>query len=92
MAVIHITEEEAARDLSGLIDRVRAGEQVHIDCGMESFAIVPASPLRMWTTTEALRRAEERGSGITLDDQFGDDMEEIMRFNRQERPDPWESS
>jgi antitoxin (DNA-binding transcriptional repressor) of toxin-antitoxin stability system len=91
MAVIHISEAEAAHDLSGLIDKVRAGEQVHIDRGTESFAIVPASPIG-WTTTEALRRSEARGSQVTLDDDFGDDMEEIMRFNRQERPDPWESS
>jgi len=91
MAVIHISEEEAARDLAGLIDKVRTGQQVQIDRGTESFALVPASPVG-WTTTDALRRSEVRGSQVTLDDDFGDDMEEIMRFNRQERPSPWESS
>jgi len=92
MAVIHISEEEAARELSTLIDKVRAGEQVHIDCGAESFAIVPASPIKRWTISEAIRMAEERGPGVAADQGFADDLEEIMRFNRLERPDPWESS
>ncbi len=92
MAVIHVTEAEAARDLSELIEKVRAGGRVEIDSGTESFALVPAGPIKTWTVSEAIRRAEARGPGVTLDDQFGDDMEEIMRFNRLERPDPWESS
>ncbi len=95
MSVIHISEAEAAHDLSGLIDKVRAGEQVQINRGAESFALVPAVeefPVG-WTIDDAIRRSEARGSAVTLDDDFGDDMEEIMRFNRQGGwPNDWESS
>jgi hypothetical protein len=94
MAVIHISEAEAARDLSGLIDKVRAGEQVHIDRGAESFALVAAVDdfPPGWTIDDAIRRSKARGSTVTLDDAFGDDMEEIMRFNRQGGwPNDWES-
>jgi len=94
MAVIHISEEEAARDLRNLIDKVRAGERVEIASGAETFALVPARPTHpmIWTTEDAVRQAEARNSPVTLDEDFGGDMEEIMRFNRLERPDPWESS
>jgi antitoxin (DNA-binding transcriptional repressor) of toxin-antitoxin stability system len=93
MAVIHISEEEAARSLPDLIARVQAGERVLIDGGSGSVSLVPAdeSPKRR-TTSAAVRRSEAHGASVTLDDAFADDMEEIMRFNRQERPDPWESS
>jgi antitoxin (DNA-binding transcriptional repressor) of toxin-antitoxin stability system len=95
MAVIHISEAEAALDLSGLIDKVSAGEQLRIDRQSQSFAIVPAVEgfPAGWTTADALREAEARNSSVTLDDDFGDDMEEIMRFNRQGGwPNEWESS
>lgn len=92
MAVIHISEEEAARDLTALIDKVRAGEQVRIDRGAESFAVVPVTPKRTWTTEDAVRQSEARGNHVTLDDDFADDMEEIMRLNREDRFEEWESS
>jgi antitoxin (DNA-binding transcriptional repressor) of toxin-antitoxin stability system len=95
MAVIHVTEEEAARELASLIDRVKAGEEVRIDRGSETVAVLqsPEPGPKMWTISEAIRRAEARGSTVTLDDQFGDDMEEIIRRNSEERLiDPWESS
>jgi antitoxin (DNA-binding transcriptional repressor) of toxin-antitoxin stability system len=95
MAVIHISEAEAAHELPRLIDKVRAGEQVCIDRGTESFALVPAAegfPVG-WTTDDAVRRSEARNTPVTLDDDFASDMEEIMRFNRQGGwPNDWESS
>jgi len=33
--------------------------------------------------SEAIRLSKARGSNVTLDDAFGDDMEAIMRLNRQ---------
>jgi antitoxin (DNA-binding transcriptional repressor) of toxin-antitoxin stability system len=94
MAVIHISEAEAARTLPELIEKVRAGEQVHIDRGAESFALVPAVDNfpAGWTIDDAIRRSEARGSTVTLDEAFADDMEEIMRFNREDRFEDWESS
>jgi len=95
MAVIHVTEEEAAVKLPDLIDKVRAGEQIRIDRGAESFALVPATKgfAPGWTIDDAIRQSEARGSTVVLDDDFGDDMEEIMRFNRQGGwPNDWESS
>jgi hypothetical protein len=95
MAVIHISEKEAARDLPAVLAKVRAGNLVEIDSGSESFAVVAkgdAIPPRR-SLDEAIRMSEERGSRVLLDDDFGDDMEEIMRLNRLPREtEPWESS
>jgi hypothetical protein len=94
MAVIHISETETALSLADLIAKVRAGNRVEIESGAESFTIVPAiEPFpKGWTTLDALRQSEARGSETTLDDAFADDMEEIMRFNREDRFEEWESS
>jgi hypothetical protein len=93
MAVIHIPESETALSLSDLIAMVRAGEDVRIDSGSESFALVSSVrgfPVG-WTVDDAIRQSEARGSHVLLDDKFGDDMEEIMRFNRLRRKEePWE--
>jgi antitoxin (DNA-binding transcriptional repressor) of toxin-antitoxin stability system len=46
MAVIHISEAEAARDLHSLLAKARAGEEVRIESGADSFALVPATGRR----------------------------------------------
>jgi hypothetical protein len=91
MAVIHISEEEAARDLSAVLAKVSAGETVHIERAAESFAIVQVTKPARWTVDDAIKQSEARGSQVLLDDDFGNDMEEIMRFNRlPRRGEPWE--
>jgi hypothetical protein len=45
MAVIHISETDAARDLSTLLDKVRAGDQVEIVREDGSFATPSLSPI-----------------------------------------------
>ena len=79
MAVIHISEAEAALDLSGLLAKVRTGEEVHIGDGKKTIAIVhprPDGPRK--TLSEAIRWAEEQDLQILLDDKFGDDLEQVI--------------
>lgn len=96
MAVIHISEAEAARDLSSILTRVSAGEQVQIDKDSESFLIVPVVPGRRLEQprliSEILASMKEHPSDAKLDDQFGNDLEEVIRLHEHERlRDPWES-
>jgi antitoxin (DNA-binding transcriptional repressor) of toxin-antitoxin stability system len=86
MAVIHVSEAEAAHDLSALIDQVSAGERVEIDRGSQSFAIVPAPtiPPKSRTLSEAIRLLEEQGSNVLLDDKFGDDLEAAIASHAHE--------
>lgn len=91
MAVIHISEAEAARDLPGLLAKVRSGEEVRITSGAESVTLVQVSKSdpRSKTLTEAIRLADERQLEVTLDDQFSDDLEAIITNHEYARPDPW---
>jgi antitoxin (DNA-binding transcriptional repressor) of toxin-antitoxin stability system len=94
MSVIHVSEEEAARELGSLIEKVRAGVEVRIDRESETVAVLrgPEAGFKPRRASEALRRAEARGSDQTFDDRFGDDVEAGMRLREKERfVDPWES-
>jgi len=80
MAIIHVTEAEAARDLSEILAKVRAGEEVHIAEGDRTIAIVQPPPITAApkTLSEAIRWAEKENLPILLDDRFTDDLEQVI--------------
>jgi hypothetical protein len=95
MAVIHISEAEAARDLPALLAKVREGEEVRINSGSDTFAIVSkghSQSAKPRLASEILAALERDGSTATLDPGFADDVEEAIRSHQHERlGDIWES-
>jgi antitoxin (DNA-binding transcriptional repressor) of toxin-antitoxin stability system len=94
--VIHISEEEAARDFAGLMARVRAGAEVVIESDARAVAIVrPAGNEfrpRLLSESIALARkhAEELGYEPRMDPEFAADLEEIINGRRPWNPPAWE--
>ena len=79
MAIIHVSEAEAARDLSGILAKVRAGEEVHIAQGDKTIAILQPPPaIAPKTLSEAIRWAEREDLPVLLDDKFTDDLEQVI--------------
>jgi len=89
MAVIHISEAEAARDLPALLAKVRAGEEIRIATNTSTIALTAEA--RRKTLSEAIRLAEERDEDITLDDQFSTDLDAVVTNHEHEAGsrDPW---
>ncbi len=90
MAVIHITEAEAARDLERILAKVRAGEEVRIG---NDIAIVKTDRAISGkkTLSQAIELAEARQSNVTLDDQFARDLEMVISNHEHEGiRNPWE--
>ena len=85
MHVIHISEADAARDLAGLLARVRAGTEVVIE-NPTSLAVVlrtaEAHPVRR--LSESLRLAKEHSSTVKLDGDFAQDLTNVLNS----RPEP----
>lgn len=76
MAVIHISEAEAARDFAALLARVRAGAEVVIDHEVSPSVVLRLAAERpVRRLSESLRLAKEHGSAITLDGGFAADLE-----------------
>ena len=89
--VIHISEEEAARDFAGVLARVRAGIEVVIESGKLPMAVVrPAEPgVRL--LSESLRLAKEHASTATLDGDFASDLEAGVNSHREPlHPPAWD--
>jgi hypothetical protein len=62
MAVIHISEAEAARDFAGLLARVRAGAEVVIDDDASAAVMLRVAAERpVRRLSESLRLAKEHG-------------------------------
>jgi len=90
--VVHISEEEAARNFADVLARVRAGAEIVID-GHEPIVVSMRStkrePGRLLSESVAL--AEAHGSTVTLDGDFGRDMEDIINSHREPlNPPAWD--
>jgi len=94
--VIHISEEEAARDFAGVLARVREGAEVVIESKARAVAVVrPAGDEfrpRLLSESIALakKHAEELGYEPRMDPDFAADLKEIIRNRRPWNPPEWE--
>jgi antitoxin (DNA-binding transcriptional repressor) of toxin-antitoxin stability system len=94
MGVAYIPEPEAARDLSALMMRAYAGEEIVIENGAVTVALTPspAPPRRSVSACIALARKHEETSGDApvLDGDFAADVEEIVRNRKSWTPPAWD--
>jgi prevent-host-death family protein len=88
MAVVHISEAEAARDFASLLARVRAGEEIVIEKESSPAVVLHVAPERPFRRlSESLRLAKEHGSTATLDGGFARDLEAVINSH----PEPLEN-
>jgi len=92
MATIHISEAEAAKDFAGLLAKVREGAEILVEDGAIPVAVIraPGDRQHVRLLSESLRMAEERGSTVTLDGDFGRDLEAIIDSYSDPLVNPWE--
>ena len=90
--VIHISEEDAARDFAGLMARVRAGAEVVIETegGKLPVAVIhsPAPPRR--TISESIALLPEDSTAV-MDADFARDVEAAIESHREPlEPPAWD--
>jgi antitoxin (DNA-binding transcriptional repressor) of toxin-antitoxin stability system len=94
MAVVHISDADAVRDLAGIMARVSAGEEIVIDNGTLTVAMVPSAIPSRRSISECIARArkheEESGEAPVLDPDFAADMKEIVENRKPWNPPAWE--
>jgi antitoxin (DNA-binding transcriptional repressor) of toxin-antitoxin stability system len=89
--VIHISEVEAANNFSGLMAKVRAGNEVIIEHDAHPVAILSPVSWRPRLLSEAIALAQANGCGATLDGDFSRDLENIVNSHREPlSPPSWE--
>jgi len=89
--VIHISDKEAANELSSLLDRVRNGAEIVIEHDARPVAVVrPAEP-HVRLLSESLRLAREHGSTAVMDADFAKDVEAAIESHREPlNPPAWD--
>lgn len=87
MAVIHISEGDAARDFAGLMAQVRAGAEVIIERDSTPIAVLhtPSPPRRSIQDCIAMLPVDSRA---TVDEEFARDVEGIVALHREQLDPP----
>jgi len=85
MATVHMSEAEVARDLHAVLAMVQQGVEVVIEQDHRPVAVIRAQQRTGRPITEVLREARQRNSQVTLDEDFGKDLEEIIACHQK----PW---
>ena len=86
MTTVRITEAELARDVHAVLEKVQRGSEVIVEREDHRPVAVISSPhVSGRPITEILREAKQRNSTVTLDEDFGKDLEEIIASHQQ----PW---
>lgn len=90
MAVIHISEADAARDLANAMARVYAGEEIIIDNGKFAVTMVPARvPLRR-SIADCVALLPEDSTAI-IDEDFAKDVAAAVEAHREPlTPPAWD--
>jgi prevent-host-death family protein len=89
--VIHISELEAARHFAELLIHLRAGEEIVIEDDSRPVAVVHSAEPWVRLLSESLRMARERGSTVTLDEDFAKDVEAGIASHREPlEPPAWD--
>ncbi len=91
MATVHMSEAEVARDLHGALAKVQEGVEIIIEQDHRPVAVLRAESRSGRPITEILREAKQRNSLVTLDEGFGNDLEEIVASHQKPwAPPAWE--
>jgi antitoxin (DNA-binding transcriptional repressor) of toxin-antitoxin stability system len=91
MATFRITEAELARDIHAVLAKVREGAEILIEEDHRAVAVIRAPHRSGRLVSEILRQAKERNSTVTLDPDFGKDLEAVIASHQQPwNPPSWE--
>lgn len=88
--VIHISEEEAAKDFATLLVRVRAGAEVVIESDAQPVAVVHPAPPARRSISECIAILPE-DSTATIDADFSKDVEAAIESHGEPlNPPAWD--
>ncbi|MFP5231825.1 MAG: hypothetical protein ACLGQX_04245 [Acidobacteriota bacterium] len=94
VAVIRISEADAARDFAGLMARVRTGVEVVIESAAQPVAVLRSAipPRRSISESIALAEARSKKLGYepVMDAEFAADMKEIVRNRKPRDTSVWD--
>jgi antitoxin (DNA-binding transcriptional repressor) of toxin-antitoxin stability system len=92
MGTVHITEAELARDLHDILAKVQQGVEVIVEQDHQPVAVLRPLDRSERRISDIVQEARQRNSAVTLDEDFGKDLEEIIASRRSRIHHPGTSS
>jgi antitoxin (DNA-binding transcriptional repressor) of toxin-antitoxin stability system len=86
MGTLRITEAELARDIHAVLAKVQEGAEVIVEQDHRPVAVIRTPLAKGRLLSECIALAETRGSTVTLDEGFMNDVEEGIASRSQ----PWD--
>jgi len=92
--VVHISEEEAARDFGVVMQHIRSGDEVRLDCKDGVQAVVKRAedePVKARSITGIIAELKERGRALglsVLDDEFFADVAAVQEGRKIPQSEP----
>ena len=91
MGTLRITEAELARDIHTVLAKVQEGAEVIVEQDHRPVAVIRTPLAKGRLLSECIALAEARGSTVTLDEGFMNDVEEGIASRSQPwNPPSWE--
>jgi antitoxin (DNA-binding transcriptional repressor) of toxin-antitoxin stability system len=91
MGTLRITEAELARDIHTVLAKVQEGVEVIVEQDHRPVAVIRTPLAKGRLLSECIALAEARGSTVTLDEGFMNDVEEGIASRSQPwNPPSWE--
>ena len=91
MGPVRITEAELARDIHAILAKVQRGAEVVVEQDHRPVAVLRPLDRNGRPVSDILREARQRNSTVTLDEDFGTDLEAIIASQQQPwNPPSWE--
>ena len=88
--VVHLTAIETIRDIASILERVEQGAEVIVEKDRRPVAVIQPAPRPGRMLSECISLAEAHGSTVTLDEEFGKDLEEIIQSRREPLASRWD--
>jgi len=82
---VHMMEDEVARDLHSVLEKVQQGVEVIIERDNLPVAVLKAPVVKGRMISEVIAALEASGANAVIDDDFARDIEEGIKAHR----DPW---
>ena len=91
MEQIHMTEAEVTSNFAAVLEKIQQGAEVIVQHDHRPVAVIRPPHRSGRLISEILREARRRNSTVTLDEDFGTDLEAIIASQQQPwNPPSWE--
>lgn len=94
MPVLHVTENDLARNAHAILEQVRAGSDVVIDQDHRPIAVIKALPTAHPSLADLIRLSEQReiarGYPILPDEDLASDIETMVAARKPWNPPAWD--